>query len=215
MFWRLSSARTSTNAVKSGVISEILYGVIDLLHRLSFKAFFWHFTGSYCSFFFFYWYAYNFLLLCGDLKTITKHGKRSNFQWTDGFFKTWPPPGAPTRKKKNEVRGYFFFLMERQNKTKIRQHLAFQYGIYAVKRGIYPFVTPESSSDMRAWAGADVTHKPWGEGREEGREEEGVKYRHVAGIFSTVASCWWTAESMRSEKLWWLIVILSDTVFTW
>lgn len=37
------------------------------------------------------------------------------------------------------------------NGTKIRQRLAFQYGIYAVKRGIYPFVTPESGrSDMRA-----------------------------------------------------------------
>lgn len=77
------------------------------------------------------------------------------------------PPLEPRHVKKKWSARLFFFLMERQNKTKIRQHLAFQYGIYAVKRGIYPFVTPESSSDMRAWAGADVTHKPWGEGREE------------------------------------------------
>lgn len=119
MFWRLSSARTSTNAVKSGVISEILYGVIDLLHRLSFKAFFWHFTGSYCSFFFFYWYAYNFLLLCGDLKTITKHGKRSNFQWTDGFFKTWPPLEPRHVKKKMKCEVIFFFNgTSKQNKNK-------------------------------------------------------------------------------------------------
>lgn len=159
MFWRLSSARTSTNAVKSGVISEILYGVIDLLHRLSFKAFFWHFTGSYCSF---------FLLVCIQFFIIVRWSKNNNKAWKEVkllvnrwlFQNLHPPPEAPACKKRKEVRDFFFFLMERQNKTKIRQHLAFQYGIYAVKCGIYPFVTPESSSDMRAWAGADVTHKP-------------------------------------------------------
>lgn len=57
--------------------------------------------------------------------------------------------------------------------------MAFQYGIYAVKRGIYPFVTPESRSDMRAGAEADVTQTL----------REGVKCQHVAGIFSTVESC--------------------------
>lgn len=66
------------------------------------------------------------------------------------FSKPGPPWSPDTLKKKMKCEVIFFFLMERQNKTKIRQHLAFQYGIYAVKRGIYPFVTPESSSDMRA-----------------------------------------------------------------
>lgn len=48
-------------------------------------------------------------------------------------------------------------MLDFQNRTKIRQHLAFQYGIYAVKCTVYPFATPESRSDLRACAEADVT----------------------------------------------------------
>lgn len=51
------------------------------------------------------------------------------------------------KKRKTMNRWLFFYkplkrwiLNERKNKTQIRQHLAFQYGIYAVKCGTYPFI---------------------------------------------------------------------------
>lgn len=93
------------------------------------------------------------------------------------------------------------------NGTKIRQRLAFQYGIYAVKRGIYPFVTPESGrSDMRARVEARCD-----------AERREVEYQHVAGIFSTITHMWEGKKHEIREALmadldtdW----ILSDTVFT-
>lgn len=64
--------------------------------------------------------------------------------------------------------------------------MAFQYGIYAVKRGIYPFVTPESRSGRRARAEADVTHKTQKEERKSSTstspaspQQGGVDNEHV------------------------------------
>lgn len=119
MFWRLSSARTSTNAVKSGVISEILYGVIDLLHRLSFKAFFWHFTGSYCSFF--------FSIGMHTIFIIVRWSKNDNKAWKEvklsvnrWLFQNLAPPWSPDTLKKKWSAWLFFFFngTSKQNKNK-------------------------------------------------------------------------------------------------
>lgn len=86
------------------------------------------------------------------------------------------------------------FLTSKQNKNKA----AFGISIYAVKCGIYPFVTPESSSDMRAGAEADVTRRHRG-----GVGGGGVKNRHVRRHFftSVLITHVWEGRSMRSEEL--------------
>lgn len=96
------------------------------------------------------------------------------------FFKTCPPPSParPVPRQINEVLDWNE-LNEHQNKTKNKAAFGISIRHICCKCGIYPFVTPESGSDMRAWAEVGVTH------RHQGR---GVKYQHVAGIFST----WWS-----------------------
>lgn len=127
---------------------------INLLHRLRFKALF------------FFGMTAHFLLVCIHLIPV---------QWSKQYHKkAWEVERVKRclpRALKGKWSARFFNWTPKR--TKIRQRLAFQYGIYAVKCVIYPFVTPESSSDMRARAEADVTRKHRG---------EGVKYRHVAGI---------------------------------
>lgn len=85
-------------------------------------------------------------------------------------------------------------ILNEHQKTKIRQHLAFQYGIYAVERGIYPFVTPESCSDMCAWAEAYVTPKTLREG-----SQVPACCRHL--LLNVVSRThMWEGRSMRSNS---------------
>lgn len=73
--------------------------------------------------------------------------------------------------------------------------MAFQYGIYAVKRGIYPFVTPESRSDMRAGAEADVTQT-----LREGSQVPACR-RHFLDGGVVLITHTWEGRSVRAEEL--------------
>lgn len=88
MFWRLSSARTSTNAVKSGIISEY-FMVYQSVPWIKLEGFFYFGISQEIT------VTTHFLLVCIQFIFVQwpkqyhnkalEEVKKKSFQWTDGF----------------------------------------------------------------------------------------------------------------------------------